>query len=208
MASTTIPPALPWLVRRGALAVWHELPKALAAGALTLASAVPLGVAVGSGAPRWLAAVTVVVPALALTGLARFAAGLLGPERVTLRALGQPDPVLAGSLAAAGWVAALLPAWAGALAGALLLLVAPMAVAYGAVRGRTGLAALRGGLVLVAYRPVWALTVLALGVLLGFAAIASVGVLAVVALPLLCAIAAAVVTGLLDDIDAQPRGRA
>ncbi len=202
MASTSLSPALPWLVRRGALAVWYELPKALAAGALTLASAVPLGVALLAGAPGWLVAVTTVPPALALTGLARFTADLLGPDRVTLRALGRLDPVLAGGLAAAGWLATVLPPWAGAVAGALLLLVAPVALAYGAVRDRTGPAAVRGGLILVAYRPVWALTVLALGVLLGFAAVASVGVLAVVALPLLGAIAAAVVTGLLDDIDA------
>jgi hypothetical protein len=198
---------LPWLTRRGALALWYELPRGLAAGALAVAAAVPLGLAAAAGAPAWLIAGTAVPPAIVLTGLARFATAAVGPERPDLRLLRQVDPALAGvlaagtALAAVGLLAGGVLGWAGAALGAILLLVAPVALVYGPLRGRTGLAALRGGLILVAYRPVWALTLLALGCLLGFAAVASVGVLALVAVPLALTIAASVVAGLLDEID-------
>jgi hypothetical protein len=53
----------------------------------------------------------------------------------------------------------------------------PLAFAYGAVRGRPGGAALRGGLVLAILRPDLAITQSAMAVLAGFAVIASAGAL-------------------------------
>jgi hypothetical protein len=208
LRSTPTATTQPWLVKRGALAYWQELPLALAAGGAALVTAVPLVVAILAGTPGWLRAITTVPPALALTGLAEFAAAIGRGDRPRAALLRRLDPVLAlllaggTALAGSGLAAGGGFAVAGAVAGAGLLLVFPYALAYGALRGRRGLAALRGGTILVAYRPVWALTLVALGCLGGFAIVASVGVLAPVILPLLLTIAATQTAWLLDEIDA------
>jgi hypothetical protein len=200
---------LPWLVLRGWLAFWHELPRSLAAGALTVGSAAPFAVAALFGAPVWLLAATTLPPALALTGLAGFVGGISRFERASLRL----DPVLALVLAAGSAVAGFglaaggPVAWLGAAVGAALLLVGPLGLAYGTLRGRYGLSALRGGLILAVYRPLWSVTVLALGCLGFFAAAASAGVLAVAVVPLYLSVAVSVVRQLLDEIDAV-QGRA
>ncbi|MCY1138119.1 hypothetical protein OWR29_08935 [Actinoplanes sp. Pm04-4] len=181
----------------GATAFWHELPRTLVAGALTLLSSAPLATALLSGAPRWLAAVTVLPLMLALTSVAAFAAGVADGQRGRL---GRPDPVLALLLSVAG--PALLTPW-GVLPAAAVVIVGPFALAYGAVRGRRGLTAVRGGAILAAYRPSWALTLTGLTVLTGFAAVASAGVLALVAAPLLLTVAARQTTNLLTEIDAR-----
>jgi hypothetical protein len=206
--ATSRPTSLPWLVKRGALALWHELPGSLAGGALALAATVPLVVAALVAAPGWLLAMASVPPSLALTGLARYAAAVVRGEGVHVRALGRLDPVLALVLAGALTVAGLglkaggTVAVAGAAIGAVALLVGPLALAYGAVRDRSGLSALRGGLILVAYRPSWALTLLALACIGGFAMVATVGALTVVVVPLVLAIGCSIVTDILTDIDA------
>jgi hypothetical protein len=210
MTTSTImtPTTLPWLVKRGALALWHELPRSLAAGALALAAMVPLAVAVVAGAPGWLLAITTLPVALTLTGLAHFAAGVVRADSVHMRAL-RLDPTLAlaiaglGSLAGLGLASGGFALVAGAVGAAILLIVAPLALAYGAVRDRGGLDALRGGVILAAFRPSWALTLLALGCLGGFAVAASAGILAIVVLPLQFAIANSFVAELLETIDAQ-----
>ncbi|ETK34973.1 hypothetical protein [Microbispora sp. ATCC PTA-5024] len=213
VGESTAAATLPWLVRRGALMLWHELPRSAVAGALGLAAAVPLAVAAAAGLPAWILAVTTVPPALALTGLVRFAAAVARGDGPRLAALREIDPVLALALAAGVWPAGLglasagAAATAGAVAAAALLLVMPYALAYGALRGRRGLGALRGGAILVAFRPSWALTLAGLGCLGGFAVAASAGVLAPVMPPLLLAIASSQVAGLLDEIDAL-QGRA
>ena len=84
-------------------------------------------------------------------------------------------------------------------------LVLPSAFAYGAVRERHGLRALRGGLILVAMRPGWALTLAALGCLGGFAVAASGGVLLPVVPPLLLTIAATQTAELLGRVDELQR---
>jgi len=84
-----------------------------------------------------------------------------------------------------------------------MLLVLPYTLSYGALRGRRGLQALRGGLILVAYRPIWAFTLVAIGVLGAFAVVATAGVLAPVVAPLLLTIAATHTAALLDEIDAR-----
>ncbi|RCG29107.1 hypothetical protein DQ384_22500 [Sphaerisporangium album] len=211
--SSVVAVTLPWLVRRGALGFWHELPRCVVAGALGLATAAPLLVAMIAALPDWILAATTVPPALALTGLVRFAAAVArgdGPRLATLR---EVDPALALLLAGGVSLAGLAlnsgggAALAGAAGAAGLLLVFPYALAYGALRGRRGLRAVRGGAILVAFRPSWALTLVAMGCLGGFAAAASAGVLAAVVLPLLLAITASQTLGLLDEIDAL-QGRA
>ncbi|WP_238011928.1 hypothetical protein KZZ52_37915 [Dactylosporangium sp. AC04546] len=192
----------------GAVAFWHELPRNLLAGAVTALAAVPFAVAVAAGLPAWLLALTTVPPALALTGAAAMAGAVArgGAARVTQ--LRDVDPVLAVVLAAGataagvGLVSGGPAALFGAVCGAGLLLAGPSALAYGAVRGRRGLAAVRGGAILVAYRPGWAFTLFALACLGGFAAVASAGVLAVVVVPLVLTIAARQTAALLDEIDA------
>lgn len=203
-AAMAVPTTLPWLVRRGALTLWHELPQALVAGVVVLAATIPFVAGRLADAPLWLLALTTVPAALALTGLAQFtAAAAQGQRMAGLRG----DPVLAAVIAVAasaagfGLAAGGLPAVVGAVGAAVLLLIAPLALAYGAVRGRSGLAAVRGGVILAAFRPSWALTLLALGVIGGFAVIASVGFLALAVVPLLLSIATSLVTAMLDDID-------
>ncbi|MFC6081266.1 hypothetical protein [Sphaerisporangium aureirubrum] len=204
---------LPWLVWRGVRVCWRELPRSAAAGAFFLATAVPLTVAIVVAAPVAIIAAATVPPSLALTGLARFAAATARGDGPRLAALRRIDPVLAALLAGGVSLAALALAAGGAaeVGGAAgcagLLLVFPYALAYGALRDRRGLAALRGGAILVAFRPSWALTLVALGCLGGFAVAASTGVLAAVAVPLLLAVTASQTLGLLDEIDAL-QGRA
>ncbi|MBO3749615.1 hypothetical protein J5X84_26350 [Streptosporangiaceae bacterium NEAU-GS5] len=199
------PESLPLAVKGAVLRFWRELPRCLVAGLIMVGTAVPLAVALATAAPYAIVAGATVPPALALTGLARFAAAVArgdGPDLALLRRI---DPVLA--LLIAGGASVIGFGVAGAVIGAGLLLLAPYALAYGAIRGRRGLAALRGAAILVAYRPSWALTLAALGCLGGFAVAASAGVLAPALPPLLLTIAATQTGGLLDEIDAlQGRG--
>jgi hypothetical protein len=198
------------LARGGALALWHELPRAILAGGAVLAVTVPFVVAVVAAAPAFVTALTLVPPALALTALAHVAVAVARGEKRARRAV---DPVLglllAGGTAliglglASGGGAAL----AGTIGAAGLLLVLPYALTYGAIRGRRGLQALRGGAILVAYRPMWALTLVGMGVLGAFAAVATAGVLAPVIPPLLLTIAATHAGALLAEIDARQARR-
>jgi hypothetical protein len=196
--------ALPALTWSGATAFWHELPRTLTAGLVTVLAAAPLAAALLTGAPRALAFAAVLPVALALTGLAAFTAPIARGDGTTLAALSRVDPVLALLLSVAGL--ALLAPW-GVVPAAAVLIVGPYALAYGAVRGRRGLAALRGGVILAAYRPAWAFTLTALTVLGAFAATASAGVLALVVAPLLLTIAARQTTALLTEIDAVQGAR-
>ncbi|WP_433076298.1 hypothetical protein ACQP1P_31395 [Dactylosporangium sp. CA-052675] len=196
MDNTTLP-GLAW---SAATAFWHELPRNLGAGLLLGLSAVPLGAALLAGAPGWVAAAATLPVTLALTGLAALTAG----EHPRAAAMVRVDPVLALLLSVAGL--ALLAPW-GVVPAAAVLIVGPYALAYGAVRGKRGLAALRGGVILAAYRPAWALTLTGLTVLGAFAAAASAGVLALVAAPLLLTIAGRQTAALLDEIDALRASR-
>jgi hypothetical protein len=210
---STTAATLPWLVKRGVLMFWHELLRCIVAGAFGLAAAAPLVVAIVVAAPNWILAATTVPPALALTGLVRFAAAVARGDGPRLAMLRQIDPTLAlllagcVSLAGLGLTSGGAAALAGAVGGAGLLLVFPYALTYGALRGRHGLQALRGGAILVAFRPSWAFTLVAMGCLGGFAVAASAGVLAAAVLPLLLAITASQTIGLLDEIDTL-QGRA
>jgi hypothetical protein len=199
--------SLPALLRRASVDLWHALPRTLVAGLVLIAATVPLAVALIVAAPAWLVALAGVPVALALTGLATFSAAVARGERPGIRMLARVDPILTVVLAAAAGLVALSLAtpgsWqlVGVVGAAVLLLVAPVALAYGAVRGKRGVAALRGGLILVSFRPSWALTLLAISCLGGFLAAASAGVLLLIAPALVLTSACAVVSALLTHID-------
>lgn len=178
------------------LLFWRELPRAVVAGLFFLAASVPLIVSWMVGAPSWMVALATLPPSLALTSVARFCALVARGEGPRLAELRRFDPVL--GLFAAG--CAVLTGVT-VVAGALAMIVLPYALAYGALRDRPGLKALRGGAILVAFKPLWALTIVALHWLGGFAAAASTGVLAVVIVPLLLVVTATQTLGLLDEID-------
>ena len=196
------------LLRRAAVGFWHEIVRALLVGLVTLVCTAPVVLATAAGAPFWLVGLTGLPLALALTAAASFAAAIARDERASLRALGRIDPLLAviGTVLAAVSGAALgapgsFPLLGAALA-AVLLLVSPLALGYGAVRQRRGVAAFRGGLILAAYRPSWTLSLLAIACLGGFAVAASAGVLMLVVPVLSLTIGATLIGTELADIDA------
>ena len=195
---------LPWLLREAAIATWRELPTAMGASAIWLASIVPLALAAVIGW-WWLIAITSLPVALATTGVAQVAASIVRGERPRVRTVFRVDPVLALSWSAAGTGAALLIASdlriVGFILGAVALVVAPFALGYGAMRRRRGLIAWRGGAILVAYRPSWSLTLLSIMLLSGFAVVATAGTLGLVFPVAFGAAATAVVGHLLDTID-------
>lgn len=201
-------PTLPWMLRRSTVSVWHELPRVAAAGGIWLLTLAPVAAAATTGL-WWLIALSTLPAALASTSIGRFAAALPAGARADLRDLLRGDPVLAlagvvtGTAAERLISAGGLAAVAGSVLAALLAVVAPIAIAYGAVRGKRGLLALRGGMILVAYRPSTALTVLALACIGGFAIAASVGALATVVPCLLAAFSADAVSAMLREIDAR-----
>jgi hypothetical protein len=201
-----IPLSQPAQLRRTAVLTWLELPRVVVVGLVWIALALP--VLTGFfGAPWPLVALAALPSCLYATGLVRFASILSRGERPVIRDAFRVDVVLglsidvgvfATSALLAGGKALIIP---GVLLAALLLLVVPVALAYGAVRGRTGLSAWRGGLILVAYRPGTALTLLALNCIAGFIVIASLGALGVFIPCYLFVFASAIVTGQLDEID-------
>lgn len=214
--STVDAPARPLTLvgqlRRSAVMTWHELPRVIAACALWMLGTAPLVAAMITGL-GWLIALSTVPWALATTGLARFAVRVWTGERAVVRDLLRVDALLALLLAVAVSLSGLALSTDGpaqvlgyALA-ALVAVVAPFALTYGAVRGRTGFGAIRGGAILVAYRPSAALTVLALGCIGAFAIAATVGALGVIVPCLLASFATAVVSGLLETIDSAEGGR-
>jgi hypothetical protein len=196
----------PARLRRAAILTWLELPRVAVVGLLWIALAVPL-VSGLLGAPWLLVAFAALPSCLYATGLARFAAIITDGGRPRVRDAFQLDFVLGCTVeVAVVAVTALLAAggaWTvpGALLTAVLLLVFPVALAYGAVRGRRGFSAWRGGLILVAFRPGSALTMLALNCIAGFVVVASLGILGVVVPCLLLVFACSTVGAHLDDID-------
>lgn len=201
-------PSLFSLVRSALPAWWRELAPIVGIGAIVTATAAPALLATVVGAPLWLVAVAAVPVALASTGLARVGAAVASGERARVGQLVHADVVLAllalATAAGALWLCtgAEPLRYAGYAVAAVWLAIIPRALAYGAVRGRRGLGALRGGAILAAFRPGATLTLLALGVLGGFAVVASLGTLALVVPALLAIIAARVTAAELSAIDA------
>jgi hypothetical protein len=198
----------PAQLRRTAVLTWFELPRVVVAGLLWIALAVPVVTGLFS-VPWFLVALAALPSCLYATGLVRFAAIISRGERPAVRDAFSIDVVLGLSIAAAVFAASALLAGGraliipGVLLTALLLLVVPLVLAYGAVRGRTGFAAWRGGLVLVAFRPGSALTLLSLNCVAAFAVVASLGALGVFVPCYLFGYACAIVAGQLDELDSS-----
>jgi hypothetical protein len=196
----------PAQLRRAAVLTWLELPRVVLVGVIWIALALPLVTGL-FGAPWYLVALGALPSCLYATGLARFAVILSRGERPVIRDAFRLDFLLGLTIEAcvfttsallAGGRALIIP---GVLLAAVLLMVVPFALAYGAVRERNGFSAWRGGLILVAYRPGTALTALSLNCVAGFVVIASLGALGVFVPCYLFVFACSIVAGQLRDID-------
>ena len=211
--STAVAPqaeTLPWLLGRAIVLTWLELPRVVLACAVLLASIAPFAAAATSG-QGWLIFIGAFPAALIITGLSRFAAAIARGDRPRVGDLVAVDPVLAVSIVALGTAVAMAIASgvlqiAGFILGAAGLVLLPYALAYAATRDRRGLTAWRGAFLLVAYRPSWALTVLSVYLIGGFAIAATVGALAILVPCTLAVFASRVVSQLLDTIDTQASG--
>ncbi|MCI0157734.1 hypothetical protein KNO15_13620 [Leifsonia shinshuensis] len=202
---------MPLLLKTAAVATWHELPRVVALGLLSLVAAVPLVLSLLFAAPPWISGAASAPLALLATGLSAYAAAIARGEKPTLRDGLRLDPVLGLSLGVAATLLAEGIALGGGVAitatvlAAAVLVLAPYALAYAAVRGRRGLTAWRGAAILVAFRPGAALTVLALCCIGGFAVVASAGTLAVVLPCILSVFTCSVVGDELETIDGMSR---
>ena len=206
-AQLTVPQlSQPAQLRRTAVLTWFELPRVVAVGLLWIALALPVATGL-IGVPWYLVALGALPNCLYATGLARFAAIIARGERPSIRDAFRVDALLGVTIEAGVFGAAALLSSGraliipGVLLSAILLLVVPFALCYGAVRCRAGFSAWRGGLILVAYRPGTALTVLGLNCIGAFAIIASLGTLGVFVPSYLFVFSSAVVAGQLDEID-------
>jgi hypothetical protein len=196
----------PAQLRRTAILTWLELPRVVVVGMVWIVLALPL-VTGFFGVPWYLVALGALPSCLYATGLVRFATILSRGERPAIRDAFRLDillgltigvAVFGASALLAGGPALIVP---GVVLTALLLLIVPFSLAYGAVRGRTGFSAWRGGLILVAYRPGTALTLLSLNCVAAFVVIASLGALGVFVPCYLFVFACAIVAGQLDRLD-------
>lgn len=202
LAGTT----LPSLTRQSALLVWRHMPRCLAWGLVVALAGVPWVAAALSGGDWWMLLLCGILPLLLSPVLARAAATVAGDHP---RFECGYDAGLSLSLGLAAWMGGALVHQAGvaALAGflltALVLYAAPMVLAYGAVRGRRGLAAVRGGLLLLAHRPAWGLTLFGLTCLTGFFTAASGGTLVLLAPMFVMVTACRYVTAQLQDLGVE-----
>lgn len=210
MTAQTVLVALsaPAQLRRSAVMTWLELPRVVVVGLAWIVLALPLLSAL-LGAPWWLVAIAALPTCVYATGMVRFAAIIARGDRPSIRDAFRVDAILGFTVWVGVFVASALLAGgrplliAGVLLVALLLLVVPFVLAYGAIRGRSGFSAWRGGLILVAFRPGTALTVLGLNIIGAFVVVASLGVLGVFVPVFLFAFTCAIVAAQLDEIDSR-----
>jgi hypothetical protein len=200
------------LVRIAALLAWRDLPRLMLVTLPWIASIAPLAIATLTG-QAWLVVLAGFPLALLTTGLAHSGAVVLRGERLRFADAFRVDAVLAIALlagfGAAGFALATGGAFfiAGAVLAAVVLFIGPLALSYGAVRGRSGFSAIRGGAILAMVRPGWALSLLSLGVLGSFAIAASLGVLALAVPGILAVIGTSAVAHLLEALG-MPAGPA
>ncbi len=187
--------------------VWRELPTALAIGAITIASTMPLVGSVFAGAPAWVLGVSTLPLLLVSTGIAQVGVRVSRGERARVVGIAHGDIGVALILSGAMTVSAALIQTDGVARGAgfaltaLTLFTAPIIVGYGAIRDRRGISAIRGGLILSAAKPIEAATLLSIGILVSFAVIASAGVLALIAPVFLGTLIAHTVASILTELD-------
>lgn len=192
-------------LRTAAQLVLHELPAVLVASLITAASWMPLALVVLARAGAFLP-FALLVAALGCSGLVRAVAPVADGGRVRWRGFLRVDAiwvalsVIVGTLVCVAAVAPRAPLIAvAAVVAAGGAIVLPLAAAYGAVRDRHGLAALRGAGIIAVVRPSAALCVAAIGVVGAFGVVASAGVLVLV-LPALHAVYTALVVRSVVDI--------
>jgi hypothetical protein len=167
---------------------------------------VPLVVALGRG-ERWLAALAALPPCIATTALFATLADIAKGGGVRRPARDRWD----STLGAIGWAWTLVVAGSMSLGptgvlfasvvGALGALVLPLAFAYGAVRERHGVVALRGATIVAILHPGLALTLASGACLAAFACVASAGALLVVAPAFVALMACRAVVVVLADQD-------
>jgi hypothetical protein len=167
-------------------ATWRELPAVIGVSLALLLSAVPLLVAAMVAAPALMALAGLPLAIVTTAVIGSFGRAS-GGDAVCFRLRASSDVTL-GMLC---WASVIVIAWlggqgsvglvAGSMLGALGGLVLPVSLCYGAVRGRRGLAALRGGAIIAILHPRLALTIAASICLAAFACVASAGTLLVVA---------------------------
>ncbi|BAU33478.1 hypothetical protein [Microcella alkaliphila] len=190
--------------------VWRELPAALAIGVITIAGTMPVVGSVFAGAPAWVLGVSTLPFFLVSTGIAHVGVRVSRGERPRVESLAQGDVGVALILSGAMTLSAALIQIDGVARGAgfaltaLTLFTAPIIVGYGAIRDRRGISAIRGGLILTAAKPLEAVTLLSVGILVSFALIASAGVLGLVAPVFLATFIAHTVAGMLTELDIYP----
>ncbi|MET0772357.1 MAG: hypothetical protein ABWZ82_04675 [Candidatus Limnocylindrales bacterium] len=192
-----------WTVR----AAWHELVAVIGVSVAWAFAGMPLVIALGSGEP-WLAAIAALPLCIATTALFGTLADVATGGAVRRPGRDRWDPTL-GALAWA-WVVVVAGAvgmgpsgvLAASLAGALGILVLPLAFAYGAVRGRRGVVALRAAMIIAILHPGLALTFAGVACLAAFACVASAGVLLVVAPAFVALMACRAVVVLLAEDEA------
>lgn len=204
--------SLPSQLRSAAVLTWRELPRVIGASLVWLASLAPLAVAVFSSAAWWLTALSALPGALVASGFARFCARIARGDRALLGDILRADAVLAVLIVAVGTGAERLIALGGGiqllgfLAAAIALVVAPVALAYGGVRDRSGLGAARGGVILAIVSPGVSISILALSCIAAFAVVGSLGALGVVVPAIVGTFAATAIGHLLTDLDARAEG--
>jgi len=192
-----------WTLR----ATWHELAPIIGVSLAWSLAGVPLVIALTTG-EVWLALFASLPLCIATTALVGTLAGVAMGGGVSRPARHGFDPAL-GAVTWA-WVtstAGLIGVGSsGVLAasamGAMGVLVLPLAFAYGTVRGRRGLAAVRAGGIIAVLHPGLALTLASVLCLAAFACIASAGTMLLVAPAFVALMACRAVVVLLEDGEA------
>lgn len=168
--------------------LYSDLPRLIVAGFFVAASALPLAGAILLHIP-WLAIIAGVLPAMTLTSCA-VAVGQSFAGKPKLRVFLQPDLSLAATIWAAVALGILLLSidlvalrTLGVVITASGILVIPAVLGYRGARDTGTAKTWRNALVVVALRPGAALATSSGCCILAFAALASFGVLAVVAIP-------------------------
>jgi hypothetical protein len=194
-----------WTIR----ATWHELAPIIGVSVAWSLTGVPLVVALATG-ETWLALLASLPTWIATTALFGVLADVANGGAVRRPESERFDPALgalawawaglAASLAGMGSYGVL----AGCALGAIGVLVLPLAFAYGAIRGRRGLAALRGGTVLAIIQPGMAISLAGTLCLAAFACVASAGTLLLVAPGLVGLLACRAVVVMLTEVETDP----
>lgn len=175
------------VIGRASRALWRDLHRCIAIGALWVLLSLPTTLLAIFG-KQSLAVICLLLPLAGLSGLNAFLVGIKRDEHPKLSSLLRVDvsfALSAGALfATCFWLfqQPLPLAAAGYLLFAFVLVLLPFCVAYGGIRGTRGLGNWRAAIILSALAPTWSLTLLALSAIGFFLVFATGGVL-IIAVP-------------------------